>query len=223
MKGFDGDSPTKPFGGDEDFTITPDSRTIAFSAKVAGKDEAWTTNFDVWSRPLDGSEKLQNLTAANKAWDTAPVFSPDGKWAAYRAMKRPGFEADRFGVILRNQATGEERELAPGWDRSADALAWSLDGKTLYVTAMDIGQGKLFAIDVKTGKVSALTGEGHVTAFDVGPSGIVYASDSLKSPSELFLLPAKGPAVKVASVSSEALKNVAPRRARAVQLQGLER
>lgn len=209
MKGFDGDSPTKPYGGDEDFTITPDSKTVAFSAKVAGKDEAWTTNFDIWSRPLDGSEKLQNLTAANKAWDAAPVFSPDGKWAAYRAMKRPGFEADRFGIMLRDVVSGQERELAPGWDRSADAIAWSRDGKTIYATALDVGQGKLFAIDVKSGKVTALTGDGHVTAFDVSPGGIVYASDSLKSPSELFFLPTKGPAVKVASVSSEALKNVA--------------
>jgi acylaminoacyl-peptidase len=99
--------------------------------------------------------------------------------------------------------------LAPGWDRSADAIAWSRDGKTIYATALDVGQGKLFAIDVKSGKVTALTGDGHVTAFDVSPGGIVYASDSLKSPSELFFLPAKGPAVKVASVSSEALKNVA--------------
>lgn len=209
MKGFDGDSPTKPYGGDEDFTITPDSKAVAFSAKVAGKDEAWTTNFDIWSRPLDGSEKLQNLTAANKAWDAAPVFSPDGKWAAYRAMKRPGFEADRFGIMLRDVISGQERELAPGWDRSADAIAWSRDGKTIYATALDVGQGKLFAIDVKSGKVTALTGDGHVTAFDVSSGGIVYASDSLKSPSELFFLPTKGPAVKVASVSSEALKNVA--------------
>ncbi len=209
MKGFDGDAPTKPFGGDEDLTITPDGKTITFSAKVAGKDEAWTTNFDTWSAPLDGSERLQNLTAANKAWDTAPVFSPDGKLAAYRAMKRPGFEADRFGVIIRDMATGQERELAPTWDRSADAIAWSRDSKTIYATALDVGQGKLFAIDVKTGKVAALTGEGHVGAFDVGPNGIVYAADSLKSPSELFVLPAKGPATKVASVSSDALKDVA--------------
>jgi len=209
MKGFDGDSPTKPYGGDEDFAITPDGKTVAFSAKMAGKDEAWTTNFDVWSASLDGSERLKNLTAENKAWDAAPVFSPDGKFAAYRAMKRPGFEADRFGVIIREMATGQERELAPTWDRSVDAVAWSRDGKTIYATALDVGHGKLFAIDVKTGKVTALTSEGHVSAFDVGPSGIVYASDSLKSPSELFLLPAKGPAVKVASVSSDALKDVA--------------
>ncbi|HWT51677.1 MAG TPA: S9 family peptidase [Caulobacter sp.] len=209
MKGFDGDTPTKPYGGDDDFAITPDGKTLAFSAKIAGKDEPWTTNYDLWSVPLDGSEKLRDLTETNKAWDTAPAFSPDGKWAAYRAMKRPGFEADRFGIVLRDQATGQTRELAPTWDRSADAIAWSRDGKTIYATAYDVGQSKLFAIDVKTGKVTALTGEGHVTALDVGPNGVVYTSDSLTSPSELFMLAPKGPAVKVASVSSEALKNVA--------------
>jgi dipeptidyl aminopeptidase/acylaminoacyl peptidase len=76
MAGFDGDAPTKPFGGDEDFTITPDSKSVVFSAKVAGRDEAWQTNFDVWSAPIDGSAKPANLTAGNKAWDTAPLFSP---------------------------------------------------------------------------------------------------------------------------------------------------
>lgn len=209
MKGFDGDTPTKPYGGDEDFAITPDGKTVTFSAKVAGKDEPWTTNYDVWSVALDGSERPRNLTAVNKAWDAAPVFSPDGKWAAYRAMKRPGFEADRFGIIVRDMASGQERELAPAWDRSADAIAWSRDGKTIYATALDVGQGKLFAIDAKTGKVTPLTGEGHVSAFDVGPTGLVYASDSLKSPSELFTLAGKGAPVKVASVSGEAPKDVA--------------
>jgi acylaminoacyl-peptidase len=209
MKGFDGDTPTKPYGGDEDFTISFDSKSVVFSAKVAGKDEAWTTNYDMWGVPLDGSAKPVNYTADNKAWDTTGTASPDGKLVAYRAMKRPGFEADRFAIMIYDETTRTVRELAPTWDRSADAIAWSRDGKTIYATALDVGQGKLFAIDVKTGKVTALTGDGHVSAFDVGPNGIVYASDSLKSPSELFLLPAKGPAVKVASVSSDALKDVA--------------
>ncbi|ATC24948.1 S9 family peptidase [Caulobacter vibrioides] len=209
MKGFDGDSPTKPFGGDEDFVITPEQDGVAFAAKRAGREEPWSTNFDFWVAKFDGSEPLSNRTEANKAWDSAPTPSPDGKYAAYRAMSRPGFEADRFRIMIRDRATKQDRELAPQWDRSADAVAWSPDGKTIYATALDVGHGKLFAIDVKTGKVTALTGEGHVTAFDVGPNGIVYASDSLKSPSELFFLPPKGPAVKVASVSSEALKDVA--------------
>lgn len=209
MKGFDGDTPTKPYGGDEDFTVSFDSKTVVFSAKVAGKDEPWTTNYDMWGVPLDGSARPVNYTADNKAWDTTGIASPDGKLIAYRAMKRPGFEADRFAIMIYDETSQKVRELAPAWDRSADSIAWSADGKTIYATALDVGQGKLFAIDVKTGKVTALTGDGHVTAFDVSPAGVVYASDSLKSPSELFLLAKKGPPVKIASVSSEALKDVA--------------
>ncbi|MBU4433740.1 MAG: S9 family peptidase [Alphaproteobacteria bacterium] len=210
MAGFDGDTPTKPFGGDEDFTITPDSKTVVFSAKVAGQDESWTTNFDLWSAALDGSTKLQNLTAANKAWDAAPVFSADGKWAAYRAMKRPGFEADRFGIILRDQATGQERELAADWDRSADAIAFSPDGKTIYAQAGDVGQVKIFAIDIKTSKVTPLTGEGHVIAFEVAPKGLIYTADSLKGPAQLFSLPAKGgKPTQLTTIAADALKGVA--------------
>ena len=210
MADFDGDSPTKPFGGDEDFAIAVDGKSVAFSAKIAGRDEAWQTNYDVWSAPLDGSAKPANLTAGNKAWDTAPVFSPDGKWSAYRAMKRPGFEADRFGIILRDQASGQERELAPTWDRSADAIAWSRDGKTIYALAQDVGQTRLFAIDAKTAKVTALTGDGHVSGFDVGPQGLVYAHDTLKGPAQLYSLPAKGGApIKLTDLNSDALKDVA--------------
>eukprot|EP01035_Chromulina_nebulosa_P030862 gene30862-41057_t len=77
--------------------------------------------------------------AANKAWDTGPVLSPDGRLTAYRAMKRPGFEADRWQIIIRDAATGTERPLAADWDRSADSLAWAPDGKTIFVTAGDVG------------------------------------------------------------------------------------
>jgi len=209
MPGFDGDTPTKPFGGDEDFTISPDSKFVTFSAKVAGKDEAWTTNFDIWAAPLDGSAKPRNLTPANKAWDTAPVYSPDGKWAAYRAMKRPGFEADRYAIILHEQATGKEYELAPTWDRSADAIAWSADGKSIYALAQDVGQTKIFAITVKTGKIAPVTGDGHVSAFDVGPAGLVYAMDTLKGPAQMYATAGKGEPVKLTDLNAERLKTVA--------------
>jgi dipeptidyl aminopeptidase/acylaminoacyl peptidase len=207
MNGFDGDVPSKPFGDDGDFAITPDNKFVAFSAK-SGRDEAWTTNYDVWLAPLDGSGPPQNLTAANKAWDAGPVFSADGKWAAWRAMKRPGFEADRFAIMLRDAVSGAEREVAPDWDRSPENLAWSPDGKTLYATADDVGETRLFAIDVATGKVTPLTKTGRVAAFDVGPSGIVFARDSLTGPAQLFSIVPGGRAVQLTHTDAEALKGV---------------
>ncbi len=209
MKDFDGDTPTKPFGGDEDFAISPDGRTVVFSAKLAGKTEAWSTNFDLWSVPIDGSQGPQDMTAANKAWDAGPVFSPDGKWLAYRAMRRPGFEADRFAIMLHNVATGESREIAAGWDRSPDTLAFSRDGRTLFTFADDVGQHRIFAISIANGKVTPITGKGHVGAFDVGPKGLVFAQDNIYGPAQLYLTGLNGGrATKLTNVDAEMLKAV---------------
>ena len=192
MPGFDGDTPSKPFGGDGDFAISPDGKTVVFSARIAGSTEPWSTNFDLFAVPADGSKAPANLTEANKAWDAAPAFSPDGKWLAYSAMSRPGFEADRYRLMLRNVATGETREVAAAWDRSAEAPVWSKDGKKLLVASDDIGQHKVFAIDPESGKVTALTGRGHVGGFDVSPSGIVFTQDNILGPAQLYAAPYGG-------------------------------
>jgi acylaminoacyl-peptidase len=186
LKGFDGDVPTKPFGGDEDYAIAPDGGSVVFSARVAGRTEPWSTNFDLFRVPLDGSKAPENLTPGNPAWDAGPVFSRDGTKLAWRAMKRPGFEADRYGIMVRDLKTGVTREIAPNWDRSADTLAWSPDGKTLYTTADEIGQVKIFAVDAESGTVKPLTGDGHVAAFEVGPKAIVYIRSALDSPDQLY-------------------------------------
>jgi acylaminoacyl-peptidase len=196
MPGFDGDSPSKPYGGDEDYTFSPDGKELAFTARTAGRTEPWSTNFDIWAGPSDGSGPMQNATEANKAMDMGAIFSPNQQWAAYRAMSRPTFEADRFRIMVRDEKTQVDHELAPNWDRSAQSMQFSPDSKTLYVTAEDLGQTKLFAIDVKTGAVKALTGDGHVSGFDVGPKGIIVAREQLDSPPQLYRLSFKGGALQ---------------------------
>lgn len=186
-RGFDGDIPEKPFGDEGGFVFTPDSSGVVFSARLAGRSEPWSTNFDLYRVGLDGAN-LTNLTEANPAWDSGPVFSPDGKTLAYRAMKRPGFEADRWQIVLMDVATGARRELAADWDRSPDSLDWSADGKTLYVTAGDVGQTRVFAVDVARGKVTAVTGPGHVPALSIAGRTLVYAQDTLTTPGQLFRL-----------------------------------
>jgi len=213
MKGFDGDSPTKPFGDETDYAFSADGKSVVFSAKVAGKSEPWTTNYDLWKiAGLTGNAAPQNTTQQNTAWDAGPVYAPGGKLMAYRAMKRPGFEADRYQIMLREEDAGgfKDRPLAANWDRSADAIAWSADAKTLYALAGDIGQTRVFAIDVQTGKVTPVTGPGHVSAFDVNAKGIVYAQDDLLNPAQIFFLPAKAGAkpVKLTNVNADALKDV---------------
>jgi dipeptidyl aminopeptidase/acylaminoacyl peptidase len=209
--GLDADIPTKPFGGDDDFTVTPDSKSVVFSARIAGTSEPWSTNFDLFQAPLSGSPKPVNLTADNLAWDAAPAFSPDGSKLAWLAMKRPGFEADRFGIMIRDLKTGATRELAPQWDRSAGGLKWSADGKSLYVIAGDVGQTRLFAFDAaKGGAPVALTGPGHVGEFDISKAGVVYDRDDLSGPAQAYSLPAKAKSpIQLTHVDADKLAGIA--------------
>ncbi|HEX4871477.1 MAG TPA: S9 family peptidase [Nevskiaceae bacterium] len=185
---LDGDVPSQPFGDVGELVFSPDSRQLVFSIRAAGREEAWSTNFDLYQVAVDGSQPPRNLTAGNPAWDTAPRFTPDGRQLVYLAMRRPGFEADRYAVRVLDLASGRSREVAPDWDRSAAALALSADGRTAFVTADDLGQHRLFAIDLARGSVRTLTGDGHVGGFSVGRDRLVYTWNDLHHPDDLYEL-----------------------------------
>ncbi|HKQ60924.1 MAG TPA: S9 family peptidase [Candidatus Polarisedimenticolaceae bacterium] len=186
MRGMDVDAPSKPFGGTEEFCFTPDSRSLVFTARDAGREEAWSTDFDLYVVPADGSTPPRNLTDDNPAWDTQPAFSPDGKTLAYLAHTRAGFESDRFRIVLRSWPDGAPRVLSEAWDRSPGGIAWSEDGKTIYAHADDVGQHALFGVDASSGKMRSIVAQGNVDSIAVGGGRIVYALDHLRSPVELY-------------------------------------
>jgi dipeptidyl aminopeptidase/acylaminoacyl peptidase len=186
MKDMDADCPGRPFGGIEEVAISPDAKSVVFSARDVGRAEAWSTNFDLFEVPLDGSRPPRALTAANKAWDTQPLFSPDGGTLAYLAMGIPGFEADRYRIVLQSWPEGPKRVLAEAWDRSPTSLAFSPDGRTLYTVAENLGQNSLFAVDVASGKVRTVVEQGTVRAAVPGERRIVIAHETLTSPTELY-------------------------------------
>ncbi|WP_409265408.1 prolyl oligopeptidase family serine peptidase [Massilia sp. BHUDP2] len=204
---LDGDVPSKPFGDREEFRFSPDGKTIVFAARIAGKTEAWSTNFDLYTVPAAGGVP-RNLTADNPAWDTKGVFSPDGKTLAYLAMARPGFEADRYQVMLMDVASGAKRKLAADWDRSAGSLHWRADGKALIVDAEDLGQHRLFSLDVASGKVTALTDKGAVGAFDVRGNTVVYTQANLASGAQLFAMQPGGRPRQLTRLNAERLADV---------------
>lgn len=194
MAGMDTDCPTIPWGGDSDYTVTPDGSTLIFTAKNAdGAEEAWTTNWDLWSVPTDGSAAPTNLTPSNKAWDTAPNLSPDGKTLAYLAMARPNFEADRYRVVLMDMASGKTEVLTEKWDRSPGGVTWSPDGSKLYASANNVGNHSIFEIDPSTGHVQALlTKHTNSGPHPLADGRLLFTRDSLTAPAELFIRPADG-------------------------------
>jgi dipeptidyl aminopeptidase/acylaminoacyl peptidase len=186
MPRADADSPSKPFGGPEEITFTPDGESIVFTAKMAGREEPWSTNHDLYLVPIDGSRPPTTITGDNPAWDTSPTFSPDGQTLAYLAMARPGYESDRFRIVLKPWPDGDPRVLTQNWDRSPQSIAWSPDGRSLLVTAGNMGQVSLFSVDAGSGSATLVVRDGHVRSPAFAGDRILFGMDHLQSPVELY-------------------------------------
>lgn len=196
MQGMDADSPPQPFGGADAITFTPDGQSIVFTARHVGEKEAWSTDFDLYLAPIDGSQPPVCLTEENEAWDAHPVFSPDGRTLAYLAMERPGYESDRFRIVLRDWPGGKARMLTEAWDRSPGAIAWSPDSQTLYAVAANLGQSTLFAIDVASKKITTVVEKGRVSSPSPTKDRIIFGLTNLKSPVELHSVKPNGSDVR---------------------------
>ena len=200
MKDLDADVPTHPWGGMEEVAVTPDGKEVVFTAKILpGSQPAWSTDYDLYAVPLDGSGTLRCLTEANEAWDTEPLFTPDGKHLVYLAMDRPGFEADRFHIEMMDWATGELRRIDFGYDGlslSPHGLKFSSNGKTMYCTAGYLGQRSIFKMDVNSGKVSMVDKMGRHSSLSLLDGRLLFGMQSLQSPTELYTIKPDGKGLK---------------------------
>ena len=183
-----GDTPSKPFGGAEEVDWSPDGRTVYFTLREAGRIEATSTNLDIFSVPADGSAAPTNLTQANAATDSLPSVSPDGRWLAWGAMKRPTYEADKMTLMVRDLTTGQVRALTETWDRSVGSIAWTPDSKRILITAQDTQENPIWSVDAATGRTTRLTQLGNVSAVVPTPRGMVFAMNSLTAPDDLYRL-----------------------------------
>ncbi|MCI4566996.1 S9 family peptidase [Lysobacter sp. CFH 32150] len=203
------DVPSKPFGDATEYTWAPDGKSLVLAARKADREEPWSTNFDLYLVNADGSGAAKNLTTANKAWDTGPVFSADGKTLYYRAMKRPGFEADRFALIAMDLASGNTREIAPKWDASADGITLSADGKAIYTTAGELGQHPLFKVSLDNGEVSQVVGDGSISAFAFAGPTLAFTRNTLQTGDQLYATSLDGAPLRAITPSAgEMLKDV---------------
>ena len=206
-----GDSPSKPFGGGEEIAISNDGRTVYFALREAGRIEPTSTNLDIFAAPADGSAQPTNLTPDNDGTDNLPTLSPDGRSLAYFSMARPGYEADRQVLMVRDLASGQTRAVTGNWDRSVGSIAWAKDGKSIIVDAQDTLEAPLFRIDVATGRVTRLTREGSAhAAVPLADGSIVYAMNSIAAPDDLYRIDNRGRILRLTDVNKSLLAELDP-------------
>ncbi|MEK9135627.1 MAG: prolyl oligopeptidase family serine peptidase, partial [Bacteroidota bacterium] len=187
----DYDTPPIDIGGSVDYAFSLDGKELCF---VRNTDPmiAVSTNNDLFVVPLTGGDAKR--TTESKANDNQPVYSPSGKYIAYRAMAQPGFEADRYRLILYERASGKAINLTEDFDRSVDDVIWSPDEKSLFFDADDQGYHSIHRVEVATKRVQQLTSKMYASNLRLTPDGktIVFLKQSINRPAEIYRMDIDG-------------------------------
>ena len=99
--------------------------------------------------------------------------------------------------------SGQTREIAAHWDRSADGIVVSKDGATIYTTAQDVGQHPLFAVDVASGTAKPVVAEGSISAFDIAGDTLAFTRNTLKTGDQLFTTTLAGAPLRAITPSAQ--------------------
>lgn len=203
------ESPMKPFGGIESFAWSPDSKQLIYvSRKKTGMEYAVSTNSDLYLYDLE-SRATRNLTDGMMGYDTAPVWSPDGKTIAWLSMEHDGYESDKNRIFIMDMATGEKTDLTTDWDYTADAIAWNPDGKSIYFIAPKDGVTPVFSINVATKEV-AVVAEGEYDYSSLAPmvdGTLITMHHSFLMPNEIVAVK-DGKATQISQVNTELLSQL---------------
>ncbi|HEY6146690.1 MAG TPA: S9 family peptidase, partial [Thermoanaerobaculia bacterium] len=189
------DAPPFAVGGSSDYEVSPDGKDFVYASNP-DKVQALSTNGDLWAVPFAGGGRPVDLTAFNRAFDGTPRFSPDGRWIAYRAQKRPGHEADRFTLMLLDRSTGRTRELTPGYYHWVNEVAWAPDSKSLYFVSEEQGHGVIYRVPVEGGLFTRVWRGGTPSAVTPSRDGrrIYFSASFLTRPAEIYSLPVESSA-----------------------------
>jgi dipeptidyl aminopeptidase/acylaminoacyl peptidase len=142
----DYDAPVFSLGGQDDYAFSPDGQEICYTSNH-DKNPAASTNNDLWVVPVSGGP-AKNITADNPASDSTPLYSPDGRYIAYRAQQRPGYESDRFRLMLYDRKTGEKKNLAEKLSTWVGTFAWLPDSSSIYFSSEALGSSLISVANV---------------------------------------------------------------------------
>jgi len=179
------DVPPIALGGKLDYVFSPDHKEVCFTTNT-DPVLAISTNNDLWVTTLDG--KVKRKITINKGNDNQPVYSPNGKYIAYRQMARPGFEADKQTLMLFDRETGVITNLTEKFDRSVEEVVWLPNSKEIIFTADNHGRRVIYHIDITTKKITTLYDKHWNTDINISSDGkfLVFNQSSTERPAEIF-------------------------------------
>ena len=201
----DYDAPPFSLGGMTDYAFSPDSKDLAFTSNH-DKVEAISTNADIFLVSVRGGA-ARNITAANHGYDGSPRFSPDGKYIAYRSQVTPGFEADRFRLMLLDHKTGRAQSITETLDSNVDEFTFTADSKWIYLAAEDRGREPVYSVSTSGGPVKKVIAEGFNGDLNVTADGrtLVFSRSSMTRPGEVYRGNPDGRGVTALTTANDAL------------------
>ncbi|MBV8207794.1 MAG: S9 family peptidase [Acidobacteria bacterium] len=181
----DHDVPTFSLGGQDLYAFSPDGKEVCFTSNV-DEVEATSTNNDLFLVPVTGGP-ARKITS-NPASDSTPLYSPDGRYIAYRAQFRPGYESDRFRLLLYERSTGKITNLTERFDEWVGSYVWSPDSRALYFSAEHKGHALIYTIPAAPPfHVRVIVG-GHNDDLGITADGkrLLFTRMSAQAPNEIY-------------------------------------
>lgn len=208
----DYDAPSIALSGG--FTFSPDSKYLIFTSNHDEMVAASTDN-DVWRVPVGGGElELLSTKCKDRDFsgnDSDPQFSPDGRYLSFLSMKRAGFESEKPDLILRDMKRGKFSNLTADKDIRINSYCWLPDGKSLLLRVDEKARLKIMRLEIKSGKLVELVGEGNNRYLSVSADGkqFAYLHERTTKPYELYIGSTKnGASRQLTNFNTELLADV---------------
>jgi dipeptidyl aminopeptidase/acylaminoacyl peptidase len=182
--------PPFSLGGQALYAISPDGKEVAYTSNIT-EHPSWSTNNDVFIVPISGGPAKKISTSPGS--DSTPLYSPDGKWIAWRMQKIDGYESDRFRLVIYNRETSAITNLTENFDQWVESFDWAPDSKHLYFTSEWQGEAPLYRVGI-SGDNPVKVADGHFDSPQVAPNGtdIVVSGMKVTMPSEIFVIHQNG-------------------------------
>jgi dipeptidyl aminopeptidase/acylaminoacyl peptidase len=201
------DVPPFSLGGPDDYAISPDGAEVCFVTTL-DPDPATSTNSDLYVVPIAGGVPVK--ITINPGADNSPLYSPDGKYLAFRTQLRAGYESDRWRLAVLERSTGKLVNLTEGLDRWTTGFTWSPDSTHLFFTVEDRGRQGVQMVPVTGGGTRTIvTGSSSVDdiRFTADGKTMVYTEQSASRPVEIFQATSGGSPVALTHFNDALLAN----------------